>query len=297
MILKISHNSASTYRGCPKKYYWSYIQGLKPKKKAISLTVGGIVHEGFDKFYHGTSDNDVLLHIQKRFDDDIAKATVDEQEDLRVGKYIAEGMWMYYPWKNVKEWDQHFPEKEFDIPFPGLRGVRLVGRVDGLVKKNGNWWVREFKTTGLTPRQFEGRCKTSAQVTGYVYAMRELGYAVQGVLFDAIKKPLLRKRKTDTVDDYGKRIIEDYKADASLPEKDRKCYSRPTSYRKDSDLRLFHDDMAEMVRDIRRRRRSNVWWRNQDYCWSFNSECPYEKICFMDSPDPLTMQVYFDKKQ
>ncbi len=296
MILKVSHNSASTYRGCPKKYYWSYMQGLKPKKRAISLTVGGIVHEGFDKFYHGTSDNDVLNFISARFAEEITKATIEEQENLRVGAYIAEGMWTHYPWKNLQEWDRHFPEKEFDVPFPGLRGVRLVGRVDGLVKKDGLWWVRETKTTGLTPRQFDGRCKTSAQATGYVLAMKELGYAVQGVLFDAIKKPLLRKRVGDTVDSYGKRIIEDYRLDSLKPEGDRKCYSRPVSYRSEADLRNYIFDMTEMVRDIRKKVKGGTWWRNLDYCWSFNSECPYAKICFVDQPDPLTIQVYFDKK-
>jgi len=82
------------------------------------------------------------------------------------------------------------PEVDFNVSMGW--GVRLVGRVDGLIKKNNKYWIREAKTTGLSIRQFEGRMQTSYQATGYMWAVQKaLGMPIQGLMYDCLKKPLL----------------------------------------------------------------------------------------------------------
>ena len=295
-MLEISHNSASIARGCWKKFYWTYKEKLTPKARPIYFTTGEIIHDAFEQYHKLTPDPDVIKFIDQRYSELLTGCDPNQEEDLRLAKYTNIGMWMYWPWKDLSEFEEDFSEKEFKVTIPGLRGVRLVGRVDGLVKMNGKWWIRELKTTGLTPNQFKGRMKTSYQVSGYVYAMRKLGFPVEGVMFEIIKKPLLRKRVNDSVDDFGRRIMSDYQNDGNAPENARKAFSRVFEYRSGLQMEQFVTDTKELVRDIRTRQRLNNWYRNPDYCWSFNSECQFCKICFMDKPDEMTLKVYYDRR-
>lgn len=294
--LEISHNATSIARGCWKKYYWTYDQGLVPRKKSTALTLGSIIHKAFELFYTGTFDSDVLQFILAEYKEELSKVDPFDREDLEISKYVAMGMWNYYPHKNLKEFDENIAEKEFNIPFGKLRNIRFKGRMDGLIKLNGKWWVRETKTSGLTPRQFAGRMGTSSQATGYVYAAKRLGYDVQGVMYDVIKKPLIRKGVFDTVDTYGHRIMDDYMKDGALNHNDRKFYSRHFIYRSPLELEQYIQDTEALIRDIRRHKRKGEWYRNMDQCWNFNTLCPFSKICFADKPDQLTLELYYEKK-
>jgi len=291
MKLEISHNSTSMFRGCPKKYYWNYIKGLKPKKKAQALTLGTAIHAAFEMYYSGVSDADVVSALMVKFDDDIANASMDEVENVEINKWTALGMWMNYPNKNLTAFQSIEPEKTFSVRFDGMRGVRFVGRVDGLIMDSkGRWWIREVKTTGLTPKQFRGRMNTSPQVTGYVYAMRRAGYPVEGVVFDMIKKPRLRKGVHENCTDFSQRIMEDYRLNPD------KAYMQGYIYRNPDQIAMYEEDMKKLVQDIRLKYRTNGWNRNQDQCWNFNSLCPYERICFMNPIDKNTVDVYYDRE-
>ena len=294
-MLEVSNNSMSIAKGCWKKYYWTYIEGLKPKKKSGQLTLGEVVHKAFELFYTGTSDADVLKYIQEAYDEKIADAYIDDQEDITTSKYIALGMWSGFPHKNRSEFEENVVEMEFKVKLPGIVGIRAVGRTDGVIKKDGVWWVREIKTSGLTPRQFESRLKVASQATLYTIAAKQKGYPVAGVQYEVIKKPLLRKGQSESVDDYGKRIVQDYVYDGTLPEGQRKYYSRPRTYRTDEDIRMYLDDTKKLIKSMRGHLKSGQWERNTDQCWNFNSECPFAKVCFQEPPDRLTLSTYYDK--
>jgi len=285
--MRISYNNGSTFRGCKKKYYWRYIERLEPIVRLPSLITGAILHEGFDLFFKGTSDIKVLEHITGKFNEAISQQEASDQEDLIIAKYIATGMWLHYPYKSEK-FEMIASEEEFTIP---MDNFEFVGRVDGRAFVNSHWWVRELKTTGLSQRQFEGRCETSAQGTGYVYGMQKLGFDVKGLLYDYIKKPLLRKGITESVDDFGRRIVNDYKMRQKL------YYNRYYSYRSPIDLKNFEDDITALADDIIETTATKKFYRNTDQCWNFGSCCPYASICFAEKPDPLTLKLYFNKKK
>ena len=296
-MLEISHSSTSIARGCWQKYYWHYIEGLKPKRTSNAMQLGSVIHEAFEGFYAGLDDSTVMDGIRAKYDNLIGETQdMGEQELLALDSYTAQGMWGSYPHKDRSVFDSIECEKEFSITLPNLRKVRFVGRVDGLVKIDGLWWVREMKTTGLSPRQFIGRCNTSMQASGYVYAMRKMGYPVQGVIYDVIKRPLLRKRQNERVEDFGKRIVIDYQEDAKKPQQERKAYVQHTEYRPQYMIDQWVDSQVKLTSEIRYRRRKNDWFRNADQCWNFNSLCPYSKLCHVERADQLTKDAFFTKE-
>lgn len=287
-MLEISNNSTSIFRSCQMKYNWNYIQGLKPIRKSNVLSLGSILHKAFELYYEG--DPAALKHIQQTIDDLISIAPPEDVEDLRIMQYTLVGMWQYHPFK-LSDFQSIEPEIEFKIKVPGTRGIVFVGKIDGLVTDlNGRKWVRELKTTSQAFSQFEVRCRQSSQGSGYIWAMRQLGIPVEGVLYDYIKKPLLRKGVNESADMYGQRIMYDY---GNRPDV---YYKRHPSYRSNDELHMFEQDLRQVAFDIRKRTHDGKWHRNTDQCWNYNSECPYLKICFKNPPDPMTLQVYFDKK-
>jgi RNase H-fold protein (predicted Holliday junction resolvase) len=220
---------------------------------------------------------------------------IDDQEDLLIDKYICLGMWMFYPYKKYL-FEKMTAEQRFKIRFENLHSVVFTGRVDAVVLDKGKYWIREIKTSGLSPRQFEGRMNASSQVTAYVYAMRKQNIPVQGVIFDVLRKPYIRKRVSETADSFAERNFDCYTQDAKLPERERKLYSRHYIYRSDKELEQFVEDMKMHIKQIRWHWNNNCWDRNQDQCWNFNTLCPYHRICFMDPIDKFTLQFYYKQK-
>jgi hypothetical protein len=294
-MLEVSNN-ARAIASCWKKYEFNYLQGLSPKKQSIDLSLGGIMHDAFDMSAKGATDSDVLNHIKTTFEGLGRVEELIDQEDITVAMYTAMGMWAHYPYKDLSGFSDYKSELEFKVPLGKKRGVRFVGRVDGLLKEDGHWWVREYKTTGLTPRQFQGRMAKSGQVSGYIYALRKMGYDIKGVMVDMIKKPLLRKRVNDTGETFGQRIMNDYLEDRKVSEGERKAYLRHKEYRSDTQIEHWLRDMEMFVDDVRSRKKSNKWYRNYDNCWRYNKLCHYSLICDMATIDPLTVDMLFDKR-
>ena len=288
MTLEISHSSCSLARACPQKYKWHYIDGLRPIKKSNALTLGTIIHDAFDMYYKNFSFDDVTAYIRNTMDAQINSASLPDQEDLQVIKFTALGMWTNYPNLNLSEFQEIRSEEEFKVRLGNMRNVKFVGKSDRLVKKDGKWWIGELKTSGLPYQTFKNRMFVSDQVTAYVYAWKQLGYPVQGVIFDFIKKPLLRKGINEDCLSFACRIMKDYQ------ERPDNYFSRHFEYRSDKDVERWLEDMKHAVRAIRR-----IWkgdtFRNTDNCWNYNSECPYKKICFADEIDQLTLDLYFEK--
>ena len=283
-MLEISNNSTSIFRSCPKKYYWHYVKGLTPYKKSASLTLGSVIHAAFDMYYNKFSSEDVARYIGKTADEEIAKSSPETAEDLCIMKYTLLAMWLNYP-KDLSIFTDIKPEMELKLTFKN--GVVLVLKIDGLVTKDGKMWIRELKTSGLSFPQFEQRCRTSSQASLYTFALRRLGYPVEGVLFDYIKKPQLRKNMNEDKDQFGYRIMTNYK------ERPDHYFNRLYAYRSEEDLMLFEEDLMATARSIQRCVKTGEWWRNMDSCWQFNSICQYTPICFQKEPDTLTIEVFF----
>lgn len=265
------------------------MRGLVPYKRSTALSLGSIVHSAFDMYYNGFADNVVTEFIKSTADEEIAKAPPESAEGLVLMKYTALAMWINYP-KDLSTFTDIKPELELRIKMPKMRGVDLVMKIDGLVKVDGKMWIRELKTTGLSFSQFEKRCETSPQCSLYTFAVRKAGYDVQGVIYDFVKKPMLRRHIRESKDDFGRRISASYK------ERPEFYYKRHFSYRSQETLNLFESDLRETTRDIRTRCKKDNWYRNPDACWNFNSACNYMPICFQEEPDQLTIDVFFEQK-
>ncbi len=287
----VSHSMSMTARSCWKKFYWQYIERLQPKVRPLAYFLGATVHDAFNMYYNRFSSQEVTQYIEQQFDEKISSCGPHETEDYVIAKYTALAMWENYP-MSYADFEDIKPEMEFSVPLVG-DSLRYVGRMDGLVKYNHHWWVREMKTSTLSFNQFTRRSDSSPQATGYVWAARKLGYDVKGVIYDYIRKPLLRKWTNDTMDTFGKRIAEDYKKRPDF------YFARHLSYRSDYIINEYEKDMLAFADDMvgkMEKKDSLAFYRNTASCFVWNSECPFFKICLQESIDPLTLELFYEKK-
>ena len=70
-------------------------------------------------------------------DEQIANASINEQEDLEIIKWTALGMWVSFPRKDLTIFQETKSEKEFKVRLGNMRNVLFVGRSDRLIKKDG----------------------------------------------------------------------------------------------------------------------------------------------------------------
>jgi len=237
-------------------------------------------------YYNGFDVNDVSSHLIDSIQEDIDLSTPEEQEDLEIVKYTALGMWENYPkdkFQNIS------PEVAFRVKIG--YGIYLNGRVDGIVQQDNLTWIRELKTTALAFPQFERRSLISPQATGYMLGLYMLNTHASGVMYDYIKKPLLRKRQTEDVHGFGQRIRQDYKDRPDF------YYKRHYVYRQLDSLNEYQKDAVEIAKNIRSRTRTGRFPRNYDACHANFGECPYAKICHQKKPDPLTLQLYYKERE
>src|SRR5579863_4574295 len=191
--MHISYSMMKVAKQCWMKYSWKYIEGLEPIDQGPALKLGVIIHDAFYEYYNGMSEKAVEAFILSKFVEEASKVEESDKEAVGTIQAIAQGMWQAFP-KDRYQFQSILPEHPFVLDF---NGMNVEGRLDGLVQKDDKWWVRELKTTSLQARQFKERVNISEQASLYYWAARKLGFPVEGVVYDALHKPLLRKNQSE----------------------------------------------------------------------------------------------------
>ena len=285
--MHISYSMMNVAKQCWKKYEWKYVHSLEPIDQGPALKLGVIIHDAFYAYYNGLSDILTSDMIEKKFYEEMDKVEQSDIESVQILQAIALGMWNSFP-KDRHQFQSILPEHPFVMNF---NGMPIEGRLDGLIQKDDKWWVRELKTTSLQARNFKERANISEQASLYFWAARKMGFPVQGVMYDALHKPLLRKNQSENASDFAIRIRLDYK---NRPEH---YYQREFVYKTETDIKNFEEDLASFQSDLLSKWKNGGFYRNHNSCLSFNSQCQYFPICFSDKLDPLVLNLFYTKKE
>lgn len=167
---------------------------------------------------------------------------------------------------------------------------RAQGKIDKLARiKNRGYALVEYKTTGdsIAPdSEYWLRLKFNPQLLQYRLAAQGLGYQVDEVIYDVVRKPSIRPRQIvktvkkkkvktlETPEQFYERLVKD-------------CMSRPDFYFArqevsvlDSDVREFQAMRVSIIGQIKNLRKSN-----SEHAWIHNvseqtcSFCPYKGFC------------------
>ena len=195
---------------CPYKFFNFYVRRMQRKQTPQPLQWGSLMHRA-------------LAALESVGPESIDLCVAEIRHEAEQGLYTAEDltqlneMLIVLP-KAVGAYalkyrgDPYTPvelEKEFSVPLD--KGHIFRGKVDGIVERDGVFFLKERKTAAKTGESYYERLPRDPQLQGYVAAARlALHYKINNVLYDVIKKPQLYRRVGENSESYATRLGQEY---------------------------------------------------------------------------------------
>jgi len=237
-----SPSSINTYKQCPRKYYYRYIEEL-PSKPSIYLIRGKIVHSVLEKFFDIDktiqTEDDLRVHLfgllDKTWAENYSEFLELDMEESKIKSYYSETK------STLQKWFGRFRKKlhqqiksgrSFSDAFKHLTPIRekeflsdnhqLRGFIDAIFEKNDNVVILDYKTGSKTHITPEYRLQLGMYVLMYKEATGKrpnfvgidfLNHAEQLIMVDdklenealGEVKYIHSKTKTKNIDDYSKK--------------------------------------------------------------------------------------------
>jgi hypothetical protein len=290
---------------CLKRFYLEYEKRIRRYREGQALRTGSMVHAALDVLSTGTID-DAIKAIDRNYADYPAWCmTIEEQLEWKYERATVMGLVVGYDWRWSKyEGEFVVSELSFDIPLmnPETGGSStawmLSGKTDKIVYlRDGRMAIREHKTTSddISPESdYWLRLRIDQQISLYFMAAKRLGYDVETIEYDVIRKPTIRpyratpeesrkytkdgnlysnQRESDeTPDEFQLRLLND------IGERPDYYYARREIPRMESDLEDFSYELWQQQRLLSDCRRYNRWFRNTSSCIQ-PYKCAYFDLC------------------
>lgn len=222
----IDSTMLSSFRSCPRKFFWSHIRGLHPRSRSADLHAGSCFASGIEEFYKA------LLKDKLTVED--AKARMFGTFTREWGDYVApdsnpksqDNMWIA-----LDDYIRTYPpaidrfqflrnpdgtptaEFTFAIPLdfdswplhPSGEPFIYTGRTDGLGTYDGKLCFKDEKTTKGIGNSWAQQWALRGQFIGYTWAGKMSGMDIEhvlvrgvGILKREIKQIEILKHYTDT---------------------------------------------------------------------------------------------------
>jgi RecB family exonuclease len=323
----LTNSRMSCARACLRRHQWSYELGVRPIREHDALRMGSVFHLGAELLQPAFG-----MAATATPDDPQPGSQQAEAEALNaiyqaVSQYERPAPWCQDA-EGVYEWQvegetvkalllAYFfryrgerittlaAELAFDLPLVNpqtgheSRLWRLAGKIDRIVGlPDGRVAVLETKTTGQSlddASDYWTRLRLDGQLSLYVYAARQLGYPVETVLYDVVRKPEIQPARA-TPPEKRKYRKDDGKLYAGQREQDetpaefgvrlnQDILARPEFYfarkeipRLDADLNEAQAEWWQQARLLRDCQIAGRWFRNPNSCL-MPFRCDYWNLC------------------
>lgn len=204
-----TQSELSTFGSCAQKWQWRYNLLLeKAGTYSIALMVGTAFHDAMEQFYATKGARVSVATLQ------FAEDVIPTAADLQVLDYwnhvlpeIVNAYCIYYKDDHDK-WKVEQIEEEVDIVWEGFR---LRGKIDLRFKESVGRFILDHKTTSRLTREAVAGWDFRFQFMFYLWLKKKQSpkEKLDGYYINAVKKPELRVKKTESVPEFAQRCFED----------------------------------------------------------------------------------------
>ncbi len=291
--------------------WWRYVEKLVPLERDRNLRFGSLVHECLELWHGGAEVSPgntqerlatVLAHIDASFP---RRAVDDEQGRMwHLAMAMMKGYVATYPVEAFEVVALEMPfEGEITSPKTGAssRSFVMTGKIDGLVKQDGRYFLLETKTAASIDGAYLEKLWTDFQIILYAHYIEQTqGIRIAGVIYNILTKAKLQQSAGETEDEFQARraeLIAKSKTGRSsakrrMPETDDEFQARLAE--KYAEPGMFHRELIylsrerfdelrgelwELTQAFLDARRRGVWYQNTSYCFQFGRPCPYFALC------------------
>jgi hypothetical protein len=200
-----------TFLTCPHQCYLQYIEGWRSDKFSYALEFGDLFHTILEKVSEEKSPGNIIAewkqkHLyQSYYSDQINEIATCMDVCLATFK-------KYQPYwaEQDKEVKWVAREHSFTVLSP-IDGIRMRGKIDGVFDLGDSLWLFETKTKGaFNGLDIQTQLYRDSQTLFYSYAAERIyERPVQGILYNVIRRSLLKQRKDEPGSKFLERITED----------------------------------------------------------------------------------------
>jgi hypothetical protein len=293
----LSHSSLNSQLACHQKYAYEYVDRIE----AISKPAGRRLGAAFAKAIEAGDPEVGVTHLEKS----TIALTQEDEDRLRADCAITRAAATAYLAKyGVRpEGGAEFGYRvRLRNPHTGAysRTFDLEGYADGLVRNGSEgaykatvaepgadvagWTLIEDKFVGQISAVQIRRLKLDRQLALECYGIwRATGESVTDVLYRFTRKPSIKQKKGETIDDYCARVEADY-------------VDRPEFYLLEEAIERTPDDLVRIEAELwqwadqrRAAQRAHVFPRNSSHCHDYGG-CPFLPLCVGDPDAPSLFQ-------
>jgi len=201
---EIHISDVRTFRACRRR--WDWASGMRQNLERIipyaPFFTGKAIHAALEFHYQDSTTFESTLdkYLEREWANVESLGTLwpaeinvlEEQIDLIYKLLNHYRLWVAWDTRNYSDANLEFLHMEypFEVEMPGLDGVKVGGRFDGIVKhrKTDKIWVFETKTA-RSIQQLIATLTLDEQCTLYTWAAKQaFGEDVEGVLYNVLRK-------------------------------------------------------------------------------------------------------------
>ncbi len=129
----LTYSALNTFRNCPRKYKHRYLDCLRPREKAESLSFGSVVHSAIELWYRSVGISDRLTSVLQHIDQQFSNRPGDEREKAHwhLARALMSGYAACYE-------SEDFEIVEIEKPFTGEIRNPDTGRPSQTFVMSGN---------------------------------------------------------------------------------------------------------------------------------------------------------------
>ncbi len=318
----LTHSRQDCFKVCRKKHQFSYELGIRKTAAAKALRIGTNGHNALEILGRGGTIEEAMQSLSTAyvFSPDYADRNEWDYEHETLRQLINGYVWRWPDDKHIK----HIAtEQSFRLPLinpatgKASRTFEIAGKIDGIIQlEDTRLAVQEHKFLGESidsGADLWQRLTIDHQITMYLMAARKLGYDVDTVIYDVIRKPTIKPCAVPKLDDNGLKVVLDTtqnrvfnangkprqtastkdnwkihtrpmttdewgeKLNADIGARPEYYYARQEIPRLDGDLDDYAYELWDIAHTIRDARNNDRWYRtaNRDTC----SWCSYYGRC------------------
>ena len=211
----ITHSRQDCFKTCRKKHWFAYELGLRPVNDAKALRMGSAGHAGLEALAK-TGFESAIEAVRACY------AECPENWDITAWNYECETIERLvagYHWWYGESVEYIHKEFAFNLPLVNpdtgeqSKHFARAGKIDGIVRlADGRLAVMEHKFLSEELDEYSPlwkRLRIDHQLSMYVSAARDLGFDIDCVLYDVIRKPTIKPTKVPLLDDDGLKVVID----------------------------------------------------------------------------------------
>jgi len=287
-----------TFLCCPEKHRLRAVEGLTNRKFSDALGHGIVFHNAHDMLYTKASLGELnLKRLSEEVDlimSDLLERDLENMRKVLAGPEAEESYEMTHAQVHLvmqayaKNWKTDFTsfewvglEEKFDIPYeirlPDGRSVvlRCRGKRDGRFRQKKKTYLFETKTKAqIEDSSIADKMAWDLQPMLYSLMMwKEFKEVPAGILYNLVRRPLLRQGQKETYEKFLQRIEED------LAKRPEHYFYRLNVALTKQDILDWEPTFRDMVTQLWRWHQGEFHYRNSAQCKGQYGACEFLPVC------------------